>query len=432
MAEVVKLRSNDSLRSVVAGLGDPARDKMAGAYYGQHGLDDWQLANIYRSNWLGRKIIDIPAMDAIRKGRAWQAGTDQIEAIEAEESRLGFWHKLLDAKIKARLWGGAALFIGTGETDLMQPLDPETIGKGGLKYLTVLSRRDVSAGEIDQDALSEFYGRPAYYEVTGAKTMLRVHPSRLAVFVGAAHADRMLATGISQGWGESVLEPVYAAMKNADATAANIASLVFEANVDVFRIPDFMASLGDPDYTKRLIERFTLAASAKGINRALVLDKDEEYDRKEISFATLPEVMQSFLQMAAGAADIPVTRLLGQSPAGMSATGESDMLNYYDRLSSIQSLEMTPALYRLDECLIRSALGTRPPEIFYSWSPLKQMTEKELAEIGKLHAETANILKSAGIYTTEELRRVVTTQLVEMGFYPGLDQVVGEGTSGAR
>jgi phage-related protein (TIGR01555 family) len=426
MAEVVKLRSNDSLRSVVAGLGDPARDKMAGAYYGQQGLDDWQLANIYRSNWLGRKIIDIPAMDAIRKGRAWQAGTDQIEAIEAEESRLGFWHKLLDAKIKARLWGGAALFIGTGETDLMQPLDPETVGKGGLKYLTVLSRRDVSAGDIDQDVLSEFYGRPAYYEVTGAKTMLRVHPSRLAVFVGAAHADRMLATGISQGWGESVLEPVYAAMKNADATAANIASLVFEANVDVFRIPDFMASLGDPDYTKRLIERFTLAASAKGINRALVLDKDEEYDRKEISFATLPEVMQSFLQMAAGAADIPVTRLLGQSPAGMSATGESDMLNYYDRLSSIQSLEMTPALYRLDECLIRSALGTRPPEIFYSWSPLKQMTEKELAEIGKLHAETANILKSAGIYTAEELRRVVTTQLVEMGFYPGLDQVVGE------
>jgi phage-related protein (TIGR01555 family) len=187
-----------------------------------------------------------------------------------------------------------------------------------------------------------------------------------------------------------------------------------------------MASLGDPDYARRLIERFTLAASAKGINRALVLDKDEEYDRKEISFATLPEVMQSFLQMAAGAADIPVTRLLGQSPAGMSATGESDMLNYYDRLSSIQSLEMTPALYRLDECLIRSALGTRPPEIFYSWSPLKQMTEKELAEIGKLHAETANILKSAGIYTAEELRRVVTTQLVEAGFYPGLDQVVGE------
>lgn len=383
MGEVITLRANDSLRSVVAGLGDPLRDKAASTYYGLQQLDEVQLSNIYRSNWLGRKIIDIPAMDAVRKGRDWQAEQDQIELIEAEENRLGFWHKLLDVKIKARLWGGAALFIGTGEADLITPLEPERIGKGGIKYLAVLSRRDVTTGEIEQDVLSEFYGRPSYYEVTGNGEMVRIHPSRLAVFIGASNADSMLAKSINQGWGDSVLEAVYTAMRNADATAANIASLVFEACVDVFRVPDFMASLSDTEYRARLMERFTLAATAKGINRALILDKEEEYEKKQTSFAQLPEIMQTFLQMVAGAADIPVTRLLGQSPAGMSATGESDMLNYYDRVGSIQTLEMTPALYRLDECLIRSALGSRPPEIFYSWAPLKQMTEKELAEIGK-------------------------------------------------
>jgi hypothetical protein len=145
-----------------------------------------------------------------------------------------------------------------------------------------------------------------------------------------------------------------------------------------------------------------------------------------VTFATLPEIMQSFLQMAAGAADIPVTRLLGQSPAGMSSTGESDMNNYYDRVSSIQTLEITPALYRFDECLIRSALGSRPAEVFYEWSPLKQMTEKEQAEIGKMNAETAKTLTDTGIFTPVELRTVVTNQLVESSFYPGLDQAVAE------
>ncbi|WP_245290292.1 MULTISPECIES: anti-CBASS protein Acb1 family protein [unclassified Shinella] len=233
MGEVITLRANDSLRSVVAGLGDPFRDKAATTYYGFQQLDEYQLSNIYRSNWLGRKIIDIPAMDAVRKGRDWQAQQDQIEAIEAEENRLGFWHKLLDVKVKARLWGGAALFIGTGETDLMRPLEPERIGKGGIKYLTVLSRRDVTSGEIEQDVLSEFFGRPSYYEVTGDAAMVRIHPSRLAVFIGASNADSMIAKSINQGWGDSVLEAVYTAMRNADATAANIASLVFESWSDV-------------------------------------------------------------------------------------------------------------------------------------------------------------------------------------------------------
>lgn len=426
MGDVIQLRANDSLRSMVAGLGDPFRDKMATASYGLQYIDDYQLAAIYKSNWLGKKIVKIPALDAIRKGRDWQAEQDQIESIEAEQNRLGFWHKLLEVKVKARLWGGAALFIGTGEQDLMQPLNVERTGKGGIKYLTALSRRDVAAGPIDQNVLSEFYGKPSYYEVTGNASMVRIHPSRFAVFIGEPHGDNLLNFGVNDGWGDSIIESVYSAMKNADATAANIASLVFEANVDVFRIPEFMNGLADPEYRSRLLERFSLAATAKGINRALVLDKEEEYERKTISFATLPEVMQSFLQMAAGAADIPVTRLLGQSPAGMSATGESDMNNYYDRISSIQTLEMTPAIYRLDECLIRSALGSRPDEVFYEWSPLKQMTEKEKAEIGKMNAETAKMLADTGIFTPVELRTVVTNQLVESSFYPGLDQAVAD------
>jgi uncharacterized protein len=42
-----------------------------------------------------------------------------------------------------------------------------------------------------------------------------------------------------------------------------------------------------------------------------------------------------FRKIVSGAADIPVTRLLGQSPAGMNATGTSDMKNYHDRIQSI-------------------------------------------------------------------------------------------------
>ena len=420
--------NNDSLRSLVSGLGDPLRDKMASSFYGANLLSDDQLLEIHRSNWLGRKTVEIPAEDAVRKGRDWQAEADQIGLIEAEEKRLGFWSKLKDAQIKARLWGGAAIYIGTGDEDTTEPLDIERVRKGGIRHLTVLSRREVIAGDLDQDALSQQYGKPKSYQVisAGRVALANIHPSRLAVFVGAPHADQWLAYGPNRGWGESVLTSVYSAMKHVDATAANIASLVFEANVDVFRIPDFMQNLSDPAYEQKMLNRFTLAAASKGINKALLLDKEEEYERKTVSFATLPEVMQSFLQQYCGAADIPMTRFLGTAPSGLGSNGDHSMANYHDRLTSIQSLEITPALHMLDECLIRSALGSRPPEIWYQWSPLEQMSEKEMAEIGKMNADTAEVLGRTGILTSNELRTVVSNQMIESGFYPGLDQAMAE------
>ena len=96
---------NDGLGDYVSGLGT-TRDKMASAAYVDRFLSDWELMNAYRSAWLPRRIVDIPAEDSTNEGRDWQASADQIELIEAEENRLGLWQKLADVQSKARLFGG--------------------------------------------------------------------------------------------------------------------------------------------------------------------------------------------------------------------------------------------------------------------------------------------------------------------------------------
>src|SRR3569833_1290002 len=95
--------ARDSLTNLVANLGT-ARDKASASYYGLPILDDTQLANSYRGAWLPRKIVDIPALDSVRAWRNWQAEGDQIEKIEAEETRRNVRAKVLEARIKARLW----------------------------------------------------------------------------------------------------------------------------------------------------------------------------------------------------------------------------------------------------------------------------------------------------------------------------------------
>ena len=429
MGNVITL-FRDSLTNLVSRMGTD-RDKAAHSYYSAPILTDDQIANAYRGAWLPRKIVDIPALDSCRKWRSWQAKGPQVEKIEAEEKRLNVRAKVLEARTKARLWGGAAILIGTGEEGLTQPLNVDRIGTGGIKYLTVFTRRQLTAGEIDHDPGSEWYGKPGMYTVSGQNgVQIDVHPSRMVIFHGNQVPDDDIVAVANRGWGDSVLVSVLDAIKNADSTAANIASLIFEAKIDIIRIPNFMASLGDESYKQKLLERYTLANTAKGINGTLMLDKEEEYQSKSASFANLPEVLDRFLQITAGAADIPVTRLLGQSPAGMNSTGESDLRNYYDRVSAMQEIEMTPAMYRLDECVIRSALGARDASIYYVWAPLWQVSEKERADIFKTKADAARTIAGKGqespLMPIEALSDALVNALIEDGSLPGLEGAIEE------
>lgn len=417
-------RLGDGLTNLVSMMGT-ARDKAANSIYGEVVLDDNQIYNAYRGSWLPRKIVDIPALDSCRKWRDWQAEAGQIELIEAEEKRLNVRGKVLEARTKARLWGGAAILIGTGEPDPSQPLNIDRIRAGGISYLTVITRRDLTAGEIERDPASDWYGKPAYFTLNVKDgRQLIIHASRLVVFHGSPVADEDM--NANRGWGDSVLTSVFDAIKNADSTAANIASLVFEAKIDVIRIPNFMQSLSDPEYERRWLNRYTLANTGKGINGTLMLDKEEEYESKSTSFATLPEVLDRFLTIVSGAADIPATRMLGQSPAGMNSTGDADLRNYYDRISAMQQIEMTPAMNLLDECLIRSAIGSRPPEVHYIWSSLWQISDKERADIGKVNAETIKTLNDTALYPAEALAKAGVNMLVENSILPGFDQDIVE------
>lgn len=418
----------DNLRSLVSGMGDKTRDKAASTEYQMIFHSEAELYAAYRGSWIARKAIDIPAFDALRKGRDWQADANQITEIEAEEKRLNYWPKVIDAMIRGRLFGGAALLIGTGDVDIKSPLDPKRIRKEGIKYLNVLSKRELTPGDLEGDITSPEFGQPKFYKLnTTSGGQIEIHPSRLVRFIGNPIRDDNLAQGsIYAGWGESVLENIMRAIKDADGATSNLSSLIFEANVDVINIPDFMTSLSDPTYEERFHSRLALAAAAKGINGMLILDGNETYSRKQITLTGFPDAVMTLLQVVSGAADIPITRFLGQTPAGLSSTGEGDMKNYYDRLNGIQSLDLTPTLQVLDECIIGSALGQRPAEVFYLWSPLEQMNEKEQAEIGKMNAETIASLKSSAIFTQEELRTVAANQLVESGFYPGLEDAMDE------
>lgn len=417
----------DSLTNLISGLGT-SKDKTIATTYASRFIDDGQLDNAYRGDWIAAKVIDIPAEDATREWRYWQADKDQITLLDAEEKRLKLNQVVLTALKKARLKGGAAIVIGIKNTSVDQwakELKPESVKQGDLAYLHAVGRDEITAGPVNRDLLSPYYDEPEYYEVNSDSDngLVRIHPSRVVRFLGVKILTRALSLN---GWGDSVLQRLDDAIKNAGLAQAEIASMMQESSVDVIRIPQFMHSIGTKAYESKILARFQLAATGKSINRSLMLDKDEEWTKMSQNFSNLSDLLKDYLNIAASASDIPATRFLGQSPGGLNATGDSDIRNYYDNVGSKQRNEITPALSRLDEVLIYSALGSRPAEIHYNWKPLWQMTESEKADNMLKKSQAIMNYANSGLINTDALSSAASNMLIEDGVLPGLENALEE------
>ena len=413
----------DSLKSLLSGMGNINRDKLASTTYTYIELTDDQLINAYRNSWVAKRLVEVPALDAIRQWRVWQTDNDNLNALEQYEDKLSIKQKLLQTIIASRALGGAGLYIGTKDQDLLQPLDASRVKKDGLSYLIVFPRTALVAGELEDDVLSPYFGKPKYYEIVSNGNIVKIHPSRFVLFYGEQRLDEWAYSGASRGWGDSVLQAAYNWMRNADSTGHNIASLVFEANINTYKVPELFEKLRDEEEKRAIEERFAIASAMKGINGDIVMDSTEDFIRNSVSFNGLSDILDRFIVYVGASQGIPANKFLGQANKGLS--DGSDLLeNYYDDIKAMQTLEIQPAMQILDECLIRSALGYKPDNISYSWQPLEQANAKEIAETGKILSEMASNLTSEGLFEPQEIREAMINKLVNDNVLPNLGDVI--------
>lgn len=435
-------RLADGFINFLAGLGT-WKDKSSHHQPTFSYLDPAQLEAFYRGNWIARKIVEIPAFDATRAWRRWQGTDEQIEQLEECERALNLQLRLFSAMQKSRLYGGAALVIGVKDgKDWNEELDVDKIKKGDLKFVHTVSRWSLTAGPRVRDVTSPWFGEPSYYEravgvdappiggvqapavlVPGNLGLLAIHPSRVVQLIGLDYPEPERGM---DSWGDSVLQPVNSAIRDAGLVNSSVSAAISELKLDVIKVSGLAEMFSTPESTAKAVTRFGNANMAKSVVNAILIDKEnEDWDRKEIGFANIDTIMQTFLMICAGAADVPATRLLGREPAGMSSTGESDTRNYYDRISSDQKMRLTPALSRLDEVIIRSTFGTRDPSIHYEWNSLWQTTESEKADVELKKAQAHAVDVQSGLIEEEVLKQARESSLIDSGFlYPGIEAAI--------
>lgn len=422
----------DTLKNFTAAIGT-SRDKRSHTFHDfPRTLTRQELENMFRSSWVSKRIVRTPADDMTREWvtLTWDdSDEDQssTKSIEVAEKTFRLRQIVNESLTWGRLYGGAGIVIDIkGQEDWAQPLDVTKVEKDSLRALHVLDRWRLSGtGELDNDRKSPQFGMPTYYMIADqGDPRDRVHWSRI-VFFGGEPLPYFLKAANAY-WEDSVLQHIIEVIRDYDATMAGIASMVYEANVDIVISPRLATTLTEKNANQKLQDRYLLMAQMKSINHMMLLDggngtKDsigESYQQKTTQFSGLKDVAEKFMINVCGAADIPMTRLFGQSPAGLTATGESDIRNYYDRISADQEGKLRPALEKIYDVLVRSTLGKMPENFLLEFRPLWQMSDKEQAEVEYLRAQRDQIYELQGSVAVS----VISSELLETGTYRTMTQ----------
>ncbi len=193
----------------------------------------------------------------------------------------------------------------------------------------------------------------------------------------------------------------------------------FRANTDTMEVENLnqLFSLTSSEQQRRFWNTMQAQSVMKSNFGMQLVNKGDQITNTQYSFAGLPEVYDSMCLDLAGAARIPVTKLFGRSPAGMNATGESDLRNYYDYVDTLRESKLRPILEKLLPILCFSLWGSVPDGIEINFPTLWTPTAMEIADIALKKAQAIRDTFQAGLFRADTAQRELKALAEETGMF---------------
>lgn len=334
------------------------------------------------------------------------------EAITKKLDKLEALKVIRECMCYERAGGGGAALIGVKDyaTDLRTPLDLRRVRS--LDFLTPLEGRELRPLYFYNDPFAPNFGKPAIYQLvpfavgaaldpTKVARVTQIHESRLIVFPGFRVSRRVLATG-TYGWGDSIFTRCIRALRAFNTGYANAEILLADFAQAIYKIKGLAALIAkNPN---ALTDAMMNVELGRSVARAIVVDAEEDFERKSTSLSGYPETLDRFGVFLAACAGMPLTRILGISPGGLNSTGDSDIRGYYDTVAQGQQQRVAPALLRLTEVAL-AAMGEDPESINHSvkFPSLWQPTDKEMAEARYTQAQADCLYITNEVVSPEEI-----------------------------
>lgn len=376
---------NDSWQNLLSGLGN-ARDKTTYTHiFPNQSLPYEYLEELYFNDDIAARICDLVPYEMLRQGVSIRANGEHFKYT-------GLSDLLREALIKSRIFGAAFIYMGVDDSQAQdKPLALSRFKQ--IRFLKVLTGKELSHHRYYRDAHDIHYGEPELYRLNASSDSQHsvIHESRLLPFYATSPLNQ-------RSFPPSILQRIYPVLQQFNVAWQAVAHLMTDAAQGVFKLKGLHSAVAS-NRSEELLKRMELVDMSRSVSRSILLDaEDEDFRRDTYSFAGIPEILEKMMLRLASAARLPVSLLMGQAPAGMNATGESDTRFFYDQVRAEQE-----ALKPKIEYLTKIILGNQEAKIEIGFPALWQMTDREKAELRRMDAETDRIYLQEGVLLPEEV-----------------------------
>jgi phage-related protein (TIGR01555 family) len=402
----------DSWVNPTTGVGG-AGDKSAGFAFVPGTDRFWTslvLCELYEVDDISARIVDALPEAAFERGWRLEENlpAEQSEAVRDALDQFQVQKQLVRTRKWARLYGGAALYIGSDDG----PQDSPLRYGGRVHFFQPYERDELQPWLYYDDPLSPKFGEPSHYRLTPIRNVataptVLIHESRLVVMHGVDTTPRKRAQ--NNGWCSSVLIRPMKAIQQFHAAFAIVLSLLGDANQNVYKwkgLADLLLRGQEP-----IIEaRMRLLDKIRSTVRGIAVDADEEdFIRSQINVTGMDGLLDKYAIRVSSSAKMPVTVLMGTSPAGMNATGESDLRNWGSQVDVEKRDHFTPGLERCVRVLFRASNGptggVEPDTWSVKFPPLFAPTPREEAEIRSINAQTDQVYVDMQVLTPAQIAK---------------------------
>jgi len=397
----------DGWTNVLTGLGVCGRDKKQSAgFVLTKVFTPAELDMMYRSDGILRLVVDLFADEMVRQGWEIEGDTDGRACNKMEE--LNVVNAVTNLCKYSRLYGGALCILGIADgLPLDQPVDENAMRD--IQWLRVFDRYQAYSrdGTYESDLNSPNYGYPNVYTVTDNRTgaVFFVHYSRVLRMDWNVLPPRL--QNLNAGWGDPLAQTIYEQLRNY-STAFSATATIFQDFVNsILYIPGLSEKMASQCSENAIMNRLNIFNMTKSIMNTIILDADEKYEKQTTSVSGIAELLDRFMVDLSAVTRVPVSLLFGRSAAGMNATGDNDVRNFYDAVKQQQETKLKPCLEKLVRYIMISKdgpfNGVEPEQWSIQFVPLWQNTEEQDAITRRTVAETDAIYLDRGVLNANEV-----------------------------
>lgn len=365
-------------------------------------VPDDLLTEFYEGDGLFAKIIDAPAEEALKHGFHLKDIKDQkIENFYTSALDELDWEEIGITALKwMRLFGGAiAVMLINDGRGLEEPVDWKNI-----RSIDDIRVYDRSLIQPDYNSMFSYdpddpfgtrgsrLGMPEWYDVYSKYGTFRVHDSRVLTFQNGTLPENTSNLAY-QLWGMPEYVRLRRAIRDVEIAHGTAPKLLDRSVQAIYKMKDLASELATEDGESAILKRLQVIDMARSWLNSIAIDSEgEDYSFRQFTFTGTSEIINATCNLLSAISNVPQTLLFGRSPAGMNATGTSDLENWYSYVERIQNSRVKKNLRYLLSIVFQAGMYTgeidEVPNIDIEFDPLWTLSEQEQATLESTKAST--------------------------------------------